>query len=158
MFGLSLALTPAVTARPVCRCELQLKPGHSSSSTSWTSASAALKLGKCTKGSLQPGTAYLFRARAYAHGEWGAWGAVAEAQTLLQELPQAPHPTHHTHHTHRAHHTHHTAIPPPTPPTHAVVHSPRHTHTRSAPGPVQPHTPPTAHLHKTGDSAPRGWG
>ena len=69
------------------RCELQLSRAERAPG-SWTCASATLKLGRCTKGSLEPGTAYLFRARAIGRDEVGPWGSCVEMQTSLPQIPQ----------------------------------------------------------------------
>lgn len=69
------------------RCELQLSRAERAPG-SWTCASATLKLGRCTKGSLEPGTAYLFRARAIGRDEVGPWGSCVEMQTILPQIPQ----------------------------------------------------------------------
>jgi len=86
--------------RSADRCELQFKPSEERSSSglvvltmapsaqAWCVASATLRPGKCTKGGLEPGHRYAFRARGFAAGAWGAWGSVSEAETSLAELPQ----------------------------------------------------------------------
>eukprot|EP00316_Scyphosphaera_apsteinii_P022822 CAMPEP_0119299652 /NCGR_PEP_ID=MMETSP1333-20130426/1697_1 /TAXON_ID=418940 /ORGANISM="Scyphosphaera apsteinii, Strain RCC1455" /LENGTH=1309 /DNA_ID=CAMNT_0007301147 /DNA_START=54 /DNA_END=3983 /DNA_ORIENTATION=- len=68
--------------------ELQWREAKPNST--WMTASSALKLRRCTKGNLQPGSAYIFRARGHLdNGITCSFGAETEVmRTTLPEVPE----------------------------------------------------------------------
>ena len=73
------------------RFELQWRRAGAAASADgrWMTASSSLKLRRCTKGNLQPGSLYTFRARACTgDAMWGPYGAATEP--LSTTLPSVP--------------------------------------------------------------------